>query len=77
MWMKFAGPRMVQEVSYLILEYFFELYSLVFTLLIPAEWQSLASWVQLDVCDPLVEEYICWSGYPEYNCLNTRTEITH
>lgn len=49
----------------------------MFAFLIPAGWQSLASWVQLNVCDPLLEEYICWHGYPECNCLNTRVEITH
>lgn len=47
---------------------------MVFSLLIPAEWQSEASWVQLNVCDSLFEEYIYWSGYPEYNCLRTRTD---
>lgn len=50
---------------------------MVFALLIPAEWQILALRVQLDMCDPLFEEYNCPKGYPEYNRLHTSTEIRH
>lgn len=50
---------------------------MVFALLIPAEWQSLASQVQLNMRDSLFEEYIYWSGYPEYNCLRPRREVIH
>lgn len=50
---------------------------MVFALLIPAERQSLASWVQLKVCDSLFEELIYWSGYPEYNYFRTRAQLRH
>lgn len=31
----------------------------------------------VNVCDSLFEEYVYWSGYPEYNCLRTRPEIIY
>lgn len=75
MQIKFPGLQVMQEVSYLVFESFFEWYFMVFALPIPAEWQILALRVQLDVRDPLFEEYICQRGYPECNRLRSRTEI--
>jgi len=64
--MTFPGPQMMREVSYLILECFFlEPCFMVSAQPIPAEWQGLASWVQLNVCDSLFQEYNYRSSYPK------------